>query len=72
MKANLEQLGLYGPAKIRISRSLCLGRCALGPSMVIYPEGTWYRYQSLADIDLIIQESLIHNRVIEHLLINEL
>jgi (2Fe-2S) ferredoxin len=37
MKARAKELGLPG---IRINSAGCLDRCELGPTMVIYPEGS--------------------------------
>ncbi|PCJ31295.1 MAG: 2Fe-2S ferredoxin [Gammaproteobacteria bacterium] len=53
--------------KVRINSAGCLGRCSLGPILVIYPEGVWYQYQSKQDIDLIIESQLQNNRIVEHL-----
>lgn len=70
MKARLLELGLYGPGKVRISKSGCLGRCSEGPCIVIYPEGVWYTYASMTDIDEIIDKHLIAGNRVEHLLIS--
>lgn len=67
----LKARDLWGPAKVRVSRSGCLGRCALGPSLVVYPDNTWYRYTSLADIDRIIEDHLMGQRVVTELLMHE-
>lgn len=40
---------------IRINAAGCLDRCELGPTLVIYPEGVWYRYTSEADVDEILE-----------------
>lgn len=69
MKDKLVQLDVHGPGKIRISKSGCLGRCALGPCLVIYPEGIWYTYSSFSDIDKIINEHLLENKQVDSLLI---
>tara|TARA_B100000768_G_C11122521_1_gene308132 strand:- start:338 stop:637 length:300 start_codon:yes stop_codon:yes gene_type:complete len=53
--------------KVRINNSGCLNRCALGPMLVIYPEGVWYQYHNTKDIDEIIQEHLIEGRTVERL-----
>jgi (2Fe-2S) ferredoxin len=53
----------------RVNSALCLGRCANGPVMVIYPEGIWYSYQSEADIDEIISQHLQRGQIVERLLI---
>lgn len=69
MKEKLLELDCHGPGKTRVSKSGCLGRCSLGPCVVIYPEGIWYTYSSFADIDEIIDSHLINNNIVEHLLI---
>ncbi|MGC1181637.1 (2Fe-2S) ferredoxin domain-containing protein [Legionella sp.] len=69
MKSRLVELGLHGPGKIRMSKSGCLGRCGLGPCIVIYPEGIWYSYTSFDDIDEIINTYLISGVIAESLLI---
>jgi (2Fe-2S) ferredoxin len=56
MKARAKELGIKN---IRINTAGCLERCELGPSMVVYPEGVWYRPTSNADIDEILQRHLI-------------
>jgi (2Fe-2S) ferredoxin len=52
MKARAKELGL--PAT-RINTALCLDRCELGPCVVIYPEGVWYRISSPADVDALLE-----------------
>ena len=71
LKAQLKSRGLLGPEKIRVSRAGCLGRCDLGPCLVIYPEGLWYTYSSYTDIDEIIHHYLESGKVVTHLLINK-
>ncbi len=71
MKTKLIELDMHGPDKIRVSKSGCLGRCNSGPCIVIYPEGVWYSYSSLADIDKIIEEHLLANTEVKELLIVE-
>ncbi len=68
----LLALDLYGPGKFRVSKSGCLGRCSVGPSLVIYPEGLWYTYTSFADLDEIIATYLVAGDVVERLLIDPL
>jgi (2Fe-2S) ferredoxin len=70
-KQRLKALNLFGPGKIRASHSGCLGRCALGPSLVVYPDGIWYRYTSEQDIEEIIQSHLIKGIPVKHLLMQE-
>ena len=52
MKVRAKELGLEG---VRINNAGCLDRCELGPTLVIYPEGIWYKAESFADIDAILE-----------------
>ena len=52
---------------MRINQAGCLDRCELGPVLVIYPEETWYTYVDESDIDEIVEEHLVHGRVVERL-----
>ena len=72
LKLKLRELDLHGPGKIRVSKSGCLGRCSVGPALVIYPEGVWYTYTSFADIDEIIATYLVAGDTVERLLIDPL
>lgn len=56
MKARAKELGI---ANIRVNSAGCLDRCELGPCLVIYPEGVWYRIDSTADIDAVLQDHVI-------------
>lgn len=68
-KQCLRDRDLLGKGKIRVSSSGCLGRCAEGPVLVIYPESVWYRYESRSDIDQIIQKHVIENDIVTELLL---
>lgn len=69
LKEKLRVMDKLGPGKVRVSQSGCLGRCALGPCLVIYPEGVWYTYESFADLDQIIEGHLLNNMLVSRLLI---
>ncbi len=56
-KAALERHGLHGTAKV--TSSGCLGPCARGVTMVVYPEGTWYGGVTLEDVDTIVREHFV-------------
>ena len=66
-KDRIAQLGLKGKGNIRINKAGCLDRCDDGPVLVVYPDETWYTYVDSEDIEEIIQEHLIHGRVVERL-----
>jgi (2Fe-2S) ferredoxin len=56
LKARVKELGL---TDVRINSAGCLDRCELGPALVVYPEGVWYHYRSLADAEEILQRHII-------------
>ncbi len=64
MKSRVRALGIKG---IRVNNSGCLERCELGPTMVIYPEGVWYRYTQKKDIDEIIQTHILEGKLVKRL-----
>jgi (2Fe-2S) ferredoxin len=66
-KARVKALGLAGPGKVRINQAGCMDRCMDGPTLVVYPEGTWYSYRDQRDIDEIIDQHLVHGRPVERL-----
>ena len=72
LKKKLLALELHGPGKYRVSKSGCLGRCSVGPSLVIYPEAIWYNYTSCADLDEIIDTHLLAGGIVQRLLIDPL
>lgn len=53
-KQFLGTLGINKDSKIRISSSGCMGRCELGPVLAVYPNGEWYHYRNLKDIENIL------------------
>src|SRR5437762_3454774 len=55
-REKLKSLDAHGPQKIRVSNSGCLGRCAMGPNILVYPEGRWCTYKTKEDIDQLIHE----------------
>ena len=67
MKMRAKKLNLG--ERVRINRVGCLDRCELGPTMVIYPEGIWYTYNSREDIDEIIDSHIIGGMQVARLLL---
>jgi len=66
MKARAKELGLKD---VRINSAGCLDRCELGPTMVIYPEGVWYRYQNVEDVDEILRTHLVEGGRVARLML---
>ncbi len=66
-KDRIKSLGLNGKGQIRINGAGCLNRCSEGPVCVVYPEGVWYSYVDLEDIDEIIDRHLLEGEIVERL-----
>jgi (2Fe-2S) ferredoxin len=56
MKARARELGIED---MRVNASGCLDRCELGPCLVIYPEGVWYKVETTADVDRVLEEHVV-------------
>jgi (2Fe-2S) ferredoxin len=64
MKARAKEFGLLD---VRINIAGCLDRCELGPTLVIYPEGVWYRVETTQDVDEVLRTHVMEGRRVEHL-----
>lgn len=67
LKRRTKELGLGGRGGVRVNTAGCLGRCAEGPALVVYPDGVWYTYADQADAEEILREHLQQGRVVERL-----
>ena len=56
---------------MRVNTAGCLGRCDDGPVLVVYPDNVWYTYVDKEDIDDIIDNHLLHGRIVERLRLPE-
>ncbi|WP_042298127.1 (2Fe-2S) ferredoxin domain-containing protein [Paraburkholderia bannensis] len=66
-KTRLKSLSFSARSRARINMTGCLNRCGQGPIMVVYPEGTWYRYETLNDIDEIIDSHIGRGEIVQRL-----
>lgn len=66
-KARIKALGLSGVGRIRVNQSGCLDRCEEGPTVVVYPEGIWYRCFDEQDVDEIIDSHLVRGEPVARL-----
>jgi (2Fe-2S) ferredoxin len=55
--------------KIRANRSGCLGICDFGPTVAIYPEGTFYVGVKKEDVKEIIESHILKNTPVKRLLL---
>ncbi len=54
---------------MRANAAGCLDQCELGPTVVIYPQAIWYGGVRIEDVPRIVEETVIHGRVLADLLI---
>ena len=57
--------------EVKIVMTGCFGLCALGPIMIVYPEGTFYSRVTVDDIPEIVSEHLEKGRIVERLVYND-
>lgn len=69
MEAQLKAKGLDKEVKVVITG--CFGLCALGPIMIVYPEGAFYSKVTLEDVAEIVDEHLLKGRIVKRLLYDE-
>jgi (2Fe-2S) ferredoxin len=57
--------GLKG--RVRINSAGCLGHCASGVTVVVYPEAIWYGKVTLDDVEELFREHILEGRPVERL-----
>jgi len=68
----IEEIDKRGLAEeIKIVETGCNGFCALGPIMVVYPEGVIYVTLKPEDVPYLVEEHLVKGRIVEKLLYRE-
>lgn len=65
MKARSKALGLEG--KVRINATGCLDQCEHGTTVVVYPEGVWYGFVGIDDVEEIVQLHLVKGEPVARL-----
>ena len=62
---NIEAFGLA--EEVKLVQTGCFGLCALGPIVIIYPDGTFYSRVTADDVKEIVEEHLLKGRIVERL-----
>jgi NADP-reducing hydrogenase subunit HndC len=65
----LKEQGL--DKEVRVIKTGCFGLCALGPIMVVYPEGVFYSMVKVEDVGEIVSEHILKGRIVKRLLCKE-
>lgn len=66
-KNEVKRRGLKGT--VRANKAGCMDQCAYGPTVVIYPEGVWYRVANLDDVSEIMERHIDRGEIVERLIL---
>ncbi len=62
---NIERCGLT--EEVKLVQTGCFGLCALGPVVIVYPDGTFYSRITTEDVKEIVEEHLLKGRIVDRL-----
>lgn len=57
--------------EVKVVQTGCFGLCALGPIVIVYPEGAFYSMVHIEDVEEIVEEHLLKGNVVKKLLYEE-
>ena len=66
---SIEANGLQD--EVKVVQTGCFGLCALGPVVIVHPDGTFYSRVTPEDVEEIVSEHLLKGRVVERLVYND-
>jgi NADH-quinone oxidoreductase subunit F len=69
LKGEIRRQGLDG--EIRVDQTGCRGFCAMGPIVMVYPEGIFYCQVKPDDVPDLVEETLLKGRIVERLTYQE-
>ena len=69
MEAEIEAKGLS--EEVKVVKTGCFGLCALGPIMIVYPEGTFYHSVTVENVAEIVEEHFLKGRPVERLVYHD-
>ena len=68
-----EELAKQGLSdEIKVVQTGCFGLCALGPVVIVYPEGTFYSRVTEEDVPEIVEEHLLKGRLVQRLVYDDI
>jgi NADH:ubiquinone oxidoreductase subunit F (NADH-binding)/(2Fe-2S) ferredoxin/Pyruvate/2-oxoacid:ferredoxin oxidoreductase delta subunit len=68
--AEIENRGLQDEVKVETTG--CNGFCAVGPLMIVYPEGVFYKQLAVEDVPYFVEEHLVKGRIVPKHLYEEI
>lgn len=69
LEAQIAEKGLAD--EVKVVQTGCHGLCALGPIMIVYPEGCFYSEVKVEDVPEIVEEHLLKGRIVKRLLYDD-
>ncbi|MBQ9735308.1 MAG: NADH-quinone oxidoreductase subunit NuoF [Clostridia bacterium] len=69
LEENLKAQGLENDVKI--VKTGCFGLCAVGPIMIVYPEGTFYSQVAVEDVAEIVETHLKNDKIVTRLVYSD-
>ena len=68
-ETHIAEQGLSEEVKVVLTG--CFGLCALGPVVIVYPDGTFYSRVEAKDVEEIVSEHLLKGRIVERLVYSD-
>ncbi len=68
-EAQLNRVGMAD--EVKVVKTGCFGLCALGPIVIVYPEGAFYSRITAEDVKTIVDEHIVKGRIVKSLLYDE-
>ena len=57
--------------EVKVVQTGCFGLCALGPIVIVYPEGSFYSMVKQEDVVEIVEQHLLKGKIVKRLLYKE-
>ena len=68
---HFEEADWHGVQRdVRVTKTSCMGRCGEGPTVVVYPDGVWYRGVRADDAGEIVREHILGDRLVARIVDN--
>ena len=65
LRGEVERRELQG--EVRVIETGCRGFCAMGPIVIVYPEGLFYCQVQTTDVEELVEETLVKGRILQRL-----
>ena len=69
LNAEIKKQGLEN--EVHAMMTGCFGLCAVGPNIIVYPEGAFYSHVKIEDVPELVSEHLLKGRIVKRLLYSE-